>query len=153
MNFEIGYGFQNAPRCNGLTKFFLYKKFLLISKVISIQAMKTVEVMKNCLSTPYCAQTWENAESQKQFIRTYSNIGFRTLCHFGMEGPVRLYNTLTQYFGQDFFPLLSAMFSNFSCRFLNPNNFFRFESQLFYFLSSENLQEQVKKAFCYQKLF
>jgi hypothetical protein len=27
--------------------------------------------------------------------------------------------------------------SNFSCRFLNPNNFFQFELQLFYFLTSE----------------
>ena len=35
---------------------------------------------------------------------------------------------------------------NFSCRFLNPNNFFQF-------WDLRNLQEQVKKAFCYQKLF
>ena len=46
------------------------------------------------------------------------------------------------------------LFSNFSCRFLNPNIFFsnlNFNSSN---LSSlRNLQEQVKKAFCYQKLF
>ena len=34
INFEIGYGFQNAPKCNGLTKLFLYKKILMTSKVI-----------------------------------------------------------------------------------------------------------------------
>ena len=44
-------------------------------------------------------------------------------------------------------------FSNFSCRFLNPQKNFHFELQLFYFLRSKNLQEQVKKAFCQQKLF
>ena len=38
--------------------------------------------------------------------------------------------------------------------FLNPNNFFQFELRLFYFfLDMKKLQEQVKKAFCYQKLF
>ena len=47
---------------------------------------------------------------------------------------------------------LKNMFSKFSCMFLNPNNFFQFElyncSNLW---DMKNLQEQVKKAFCYQK--
>jgi hypothetical protein len=41
------------------------------------------------------------------------------------------------------------IFSIFSCIFLNPNAFFQFES----LLDIRNLQEQVKKTFCYQKLF
>ena len=45
-------------------------------------------------------------------------------------------------------------FSNSSCRFLNPKLIF---SNLIYNFSNvvepRNLQEQVKKAFCYQKLF
>ena len=43
-------------------------------------------------------------------------------------------------------------YSNFSCMLLNPNIFFQFSnsSNLLYL---RNLQEQVKQAFCYQKLF
>ena len=41
-----------------------------------------------------------------------------------------------------------AIFSNFSCMFLNPNN-----SNCSNLLDLRNLQEQVKKAFYYQKLF
>ena len=37
--------------------------------------------------------------------------------------------------------------------FLNPNNFFQFELYCSNLLVMRNLQEQVKKAFCYQKLF
>ena len=44
-------------------------------------------------------------------------------------------------------------FSNLSCMFLNPNNFFQFEFEFLYLLDMRSLQEQVKKAFCYQKLF
>ena len=44
-------------------------------------------------------------------------------------------------------------FSNFSCMFLNPNIFFQILIVLIHYISMRNLQEQVKKAFCYQKLF
>ena len=44
-------------------------------------------------------------------------------------------------------------FSNFSCMFLNPNNFSNLNSNCSNLLDLRNLQEQVKKAFCYQKLF
>ena len=37
--------------------------------------------------------------------------------------------------------------------FLNPNNFFNLNSNCSNLLDLINLQEQVKKAFCYQKLF
>ena len=40
-------------------------------------------------------------------------------------------------FLQIFFSITRTFFSNFSCRFLNPNNFFQFELLLFYFLRSE----------------
>ena len=44
--------------------------------------------------------------------------------------------------------------SNFSCMFLNPNNFFQNLNYNFSNLFNvRNLQEQVKKALCYQKLF
>ena len=43
-------------------------------------------------------------------------------------------------------------FSNFSCMFLNPNNFFQFEFIICY-IGMRNLQEHVKKAFCYPQLF
>ena len=46
------------------------------------------------------------------------------------------------------------IFSNFSCMFLNPNIFFfNLNSNWSNLLYLWNLQEQVKKAFCYQKLF
>ena len=51
--------------------------------------------------------------------------------------------------GQDDFKW-AKFFSNFSCMFLNPNIFFQFELLLFFFIWFE---EQVKKAFWYQKLF
>ena len=46
-------------------------------------------------------------------------------------------------------------FSNFSCMFLNPNDFFSILIiiVLIYYLDMRNLQEQVKTTFCYQKLF
>ena len=44
-------------------------------------------------------------------------------------------------------------FSNFSCMFLNPNFFSYLNSNCSNSSSLRNLQEQVKKAFCYQKLF
>ena len=46
-------------------------------------------------------------------------------------------------------------FSNFSCRFLNPNNFFQFQLWLFWYIISKLVryhQQQDKKVFCYQKL-
>ena len=43
--------------------------------------------------------------------------------------------------------------SNFSCMFLYPNNFSNLNSNCSNLLDMRNLQEQVKKAFCYQKLF
>ena len=45
------------------------------------------------------------------------------------------------------------IFSNFSCMFLNPNNFSNLNYNCSNHLDMRNLQEQVKKAFCYQKLF
>ena len=44
-------------------------------------------------------------------------------------------------------------FSKFSCMFLNPNIFFQIEFYCPNFLDMRNVQEYVKKAFCYQKLF
>ena len=53
---------------------------------------------------------------------------------------------LTFYFYTEGQEISEGMvFSNFSCMFLNPNIFFQ--------LDMRNLQEQVKNAFCYQKLF
>ena len=46
-----------------------------------------------------------------------------------------------------------SIFPNFSCMFLNPNNFSNLNSNCSNLLDKRNLQEQVKKAFCYQKLF
>ena len=52
-----------------------------------------------------------------------------------------------------FWPL-NLNFSNFSCMFLNPNVFFsNLNCNCSNILDLRNLQEQVKKAFCYQKLF
>ena len=45
------------------------------------------------------------------------------------------------------------LFSNFSCMFLNPNIFFNLNSNCYNSLDKRNLQEQDKKASCYQKLF
>ena len=45
-----------------------------------------------------------------------------------------------------------VIFSNLSCMFLNPNIFFNFNSKCSNILGMRNLQEQVKKVFCYQKL-
>ena len=44
-------------------------------------------------------------------------------------------------------------FSNFSCMFLNSKTFSNLYSNFSNSLDLRNLQEQVKKAFCYQKLF
>ena len=44
-------------------------------------------------------------------------------------------------------------FSNFSCMFLNPNSFSNLNSNCSNLVDMRNLQGQVKKAFCYQKLF
>jgi hypothetical protein len=55
-----------------------------------------------------------------------------------------------------FFLMLSVAFRsflNFSCMFLNPNHFSNLNSNCSNILEMRNLQEQVKKAFCYQELF
>jgi hypothetical protein len=52
----------------------------------------------------------------------------------------------------DFSWVYIMQFSNFFCMFLNPNNFFPI-CILIVLIYMKNLQEQVKKAFCYQKLF
>ena len=44
-------------------------------------------------------------------------------------------------------------FSNFSIRFLNPKNFSNLNFNCSNFLDLRKLQEQAKKAFCYQKFF
>ena len=49
--------------------------------------------------------------------------------------------------------LLQFIFSNFSCMFLNPIFFSNLNSNCSNLLDVWNLQEQGKKAFCYQKLF
>ena len=49
--------------------------------------------------------------------------------------------------------LLYISFSNFSCMFLNPNIFPLLNSNCSNIIVRRNLQEQVNKAFCYQKLF
>ena len=45
------------------------------------------------------------------------------------------------------------VFSNFSCMFLSSNIFSNFNSNCFNLLNLRNLQEQVKRAFCYQNFF
>ena len=47
----------------------------------------------------------------------------------------------------------TAHFSNFSCMFLNPFFFSNLNYNCSNLLDIRNLQEQVKNAFCYQKLF
>ena len=42
------------------------------------------------------------------------------------------------------------LFSNFSCMFLNPNDFSNSDSNFSNLFDMRKLQEQVKKAFCYQ---
>ena len=49
--------------------------------------------------------------------------------------------------------LLSTLLSNFSCMFLNHIFFFNLSYNCSNLLEKRNLQEQVKKSFCYQKLF
>ena len=49
--------------------------------------------------------------------------------------------------------LVTECFSNFSCMFLNPNNSSNLNSNCSKSYDVRNLQEQVKKAFCYQKMF
>ena len=44
-------------------------------------------------------------------------------------------------------------FSNFSCMFLNPNIFSNLNLNYSNLTDLRNLQEQVKKTFCYQKLY
>jgi hypothetical protein len=48
---------------------------------------------------------------------------------------------------------LNLVFSNFYSMFLNPNIFFQFEFLFSNLKDQRNLEEQVKKTFCYQKLF
>ena len=48
---------------------------------------------------------------------------------------------------------LKAVFSNFSCMFVNPNIFSNLNLNCSNLLDMRNLQEQVKKAFCYQWYF
>ena len=55
--------------------------------------------------------------------------------------------------GDDLSQEVNILFSNFSCRFLNPNNFSNLNYNCSIFWDLRNLQEQVKKAFYYQKLF
>ena len=68
------------------------------------------------------------------------------------------YNLLTINTNSEFIeftdPNIHITFSNFSCMFLNPNIFFsNLNSNCSNLLDMRNLQEQVKKAFCYEKLF
>ena len=48
---------------------------------------------------------------------------------------------------------MTIIFSNFSCMFLNPIFFSNLNYNCSNLFDMRNLQEQVKKAFCYQKLF
>ena len=71
---------------------------------------------------------------------------------------------LYEDYGPQVFPVMNDLtvfetsmeiaFSNFSCMFLNPNIFFsNLNANCSNLLDMRNLQENVKKAFCYQKLF
>ena len=44
-----------------------------------------------------------------------------------------------------------CMYSNFSCRFLNPNCFFQLNSNCFNVSDMRDLQEQVERAFCFKR--
>ena len=72
------------------------------------------------------------------------------LAEIEYEKSIKIIASLYIFFFQKvkIFTMIEINFSNFSCMFLNPNNFFQFE-----LLDLRNLQEQVKKAFCYHKLF
>ena len=61
--------------------------------------------------------------------------------------------TTTPIEHSQFLLLQDNCFSNFSCMFLNPKNFSNMKSNCSNLLDMRNLHEQVKKAFCYQKLF
>ena len=56
-------------------------------------------------------------------------------------------------FDSEDFEDAGQVFSNFSCMFLNPKIFSNLNSNCSNSLDRRNLQEQVKKAFCSQKLF
>ena len=61
--------------------------------------------------------------------------------------PVFIFATTNTFLQQQIY------FSNFSCMFLNPNIFYNMIFNCSNLLGMRNLQEQVEKAFCYQKLF
>ena len=61
--------------------------------------------------------------------------------------------TLEKVSEREIFQDLLPSFSNSSSMFLNPDNFSNLNYNCSNLLDMINLQEQVKKAFCYQKLF
>ena len=62
-------------------------------------------------------------------------------------------NKLENFFCWPLFLKIENVFPNFSCMFLNPNTFSNSNSNCSNSYDLRNLQEQVKKALCHQKLF
>ena len=90
---------------------------------------------------------WWTQNICERRIKTISDFHFRCaiFCEF-----LRSHMTVLLQSGKMLLTMLPIIFSNFSCMFLNPNILNYNCSDL---LDIRNLQEEVKKAFCYQKLF
>ena len=108
-------------------------------------------------SSRYCCTTLLNSKKFYKeillLIHNYSNSIFLAELHCQ-----RLYSSVEMKV--DLNNSLGIGFSNFSCRFLNPNHFFQFKFELFYYipiLDLKNLQEWLKKVVlkfnCLNELF
>ena len=71
-------------------------------------------------------------ELNLKFMRTIQMTVCQLLCHF-----LTLQDQLIGFLTLFWKIRTGNLFSNFSCMFLIPNNFFQFELKLFYFLRSE----------------
>ena len=128
----------------GLCMYYFKRVFLLLND------NKNVARCRRCCcrlvhNEPLCVMP------KNTIINTKNQLCNVDYCWFGKPEEIMCFSTAAPTFR---FCSTHIDFSNFSCMFLNPNIFFsNLNSNCSNLSDMRNLQEQVKKAFCYQKLF
>ena len=92
--------------------------------------------------------------SKRLLMRILAEFFFHTKNSQKTEGKTDRQSLFPFYYFQSLDSVWKEIaFSKFSCMFLNPNIFSNLNSDCSALLDIRNLQKQVKKTFCYQKLF
>ena len=122
-------------KCGGINNFYPFKKLFIIELQFQYYFIKLFDPflkLRDAETCPFFA-----------FFSRHYCLFFK----FGLATQDKRWTSFLLHLGEK-----RSVFSNFSCIFLNPNNFSNNNYNCSNLLDMRKLQKEVKKAFCYQKL-